>query len=72
MTRHRKSPHSRRYLLVFDLLTPPKGHQFDPRVKFFSASWSKDHLLEFDMSHDHVQKIKYLTPQQPQVRNPGA
>ena len=33
MARHRKSPRSRRYLIVFDPLTPPQGHQFDPKVK---------------------------------------
>ena len=43
MARHRKSPRSRRYLMVFDPLTPSQGHQFDPRVKFFSASWSTAH-----------------------------
>ena len=33
MARHRKSPRSQRYLMVFDPLTPSQGHQFDPRVK---------------------------------------
>ena len=28
----------------FDLLTPPQGNQFDPRV-IFSVSWSCDHPL---------------------------
>ena len=35
--------HSRRYLMVFDPLTPSQGHQFDPRVKIFSVSWSTAH-----------------------------
>ena len=33
MARHRKSPRSRGYLMVFDPLTPSQGHQFHPRVK---------------------------------------
>ena len=45
MARHRKSPRSRRYLMVFDPLTPSQGHQFDPRVKIFSVSWSTAHPL---------------------------
>ena len=38
MAHHRKSPHSQRNLMVIDPLTPPKGHQFDRRLKFFSVS----------------------------------
>ena len=72
MARHSKSPRSRRYLMVLDPLTPSQGHQFDPRVKIFSVSWSTAHPLKFDMPHDHVHKIKFLTPQHPQVPNPGA
>ena len=34
MARNRNSPCSRRNLMVFDLLTPSQGHQFDPRVNF--------------------------------------
>ena len=30
MARHRKSPRSRKYLMVFDPLSPSQGHQFDP------------------------------------------
>ena len=45
MARHRKSPRSRRYLMVFDPLTPSQGHQFDSRVKIFSVSWSTAHPL---------------------------
>ena len=40
MARHRKSPFSRRNLMVFDLLTPPQGHQFDFRVSFLLVSCS--------------------------------
>ena len=65
MARHRKSPHSRRYLMVFNPLTPYQGHQFDPRVKNFSVYWSTAHPLKFDMPHDHVHKIKFLTPAPP-------
>ena len=49
-------PRSRRNLMVFDVLTPPQGHEFNPRVTYFIVSLSAD-LLQFDMPHDHVQKI---------------
>ena len=45
MARHRKSPRSQRYLMVFDPLTLSQGHQFDPRVMIFSVSWSAAHPL---------------------------
>ena len=64
MARHRKSPRSRRNLMVIDPLTPSQGHQIDHRLKFISVSWSTAHPLKFDMPHDHVQKIKFLTPPQ--------
>ena len=62
MARTRKSPRSQRYLMVFDPLTPFQGDQFDPKVNIFSVSWSTAHPLYFDMPHDHVQKIEFLTP----------
>ena len=34
MMRHRKSPRSRRNLMVIDPLAPSQGHQFDCRLKF--------------------------------------
>ena len=37
MARHRKSPRSRRNLMVNDPLTPSQGHQFDRRLKFFQC-----------------------------------
>ena len=40
MARHRKSPCSRRNLMVIDPLTPSQGHRFDHRLNFFSVSWS--------------------------------
>ena len=71
MARHRKSPHSRRNLMVIDPLTPSQGHQFDHRLKFFSLSWSTAHPLKFDMPQDHVQKIDFLTsPQGPRGWGP--
>ena len=30
MVRHRKSPRSRKYQMVFDPLSPSQGHKFDP------------------------------------------
>ena len=43
MARHRKSPRSRRYLMVLNPLTSSQGHQFDPKVIFFIVSWSTAH-----------------------------
>ena len=71
MARHRKSPRSRRNLMVIDSLTPSQGHQFDHRLNFFSPSWSTAHPLKFDIPHDHVQKITFLTsPQGPRGWGP--
>ena len=64
MARHRKSPRSRRNLMVIDPLTPSQGHQVDHELIIFSVSWSTAHPLKFDMPDDHVQKIKFLTPPQ--------
>ena len=36
-------------LLIFYLLTPAQGHQFDPRVKILLVFCSSHHLLKFDM-----------------------
>ena len=48
--------------MIFDLLTPTQGHQFDPRVKYLFVSYST-HPLPFDMLHDLVfRKIEFLTP----------
>ena len=41
-------------LMVFDLLTSPLGHQFDPRMKMKLAFCSACHPRRFDMPHDHV------------------
>ena len=40
--------------MIFELLTSPQGHQFDPSVAFCSAH----HPRQFDVPHDHVQKKK--------------
>ena len=45
MARHRKSPRSRRNLMVIDPLTSSQGHQFDRKLKFFSVSWSTANSL---------------------------
>ena len=73
MERHRKSPRSRRNLMVIDPLTPSQGHEFDHRLKCFSLSWSTAHPLKIDMPHDHVQKIKCLRAQGVRIKkNAGA
>ena len=41
-------------LMIFDLLTPPQGHQFDPRMKMLLKFCSARHPGRFDMPHDHV------------------
>ena len=40
MACHRKSPRSRKNIMVIDPLTPSQVHQFDRRLKIFSVSWS--------------------------------
>ena len=40
--------------MIFDLLTSPQGHQFDPRMKMILAFCSARHLRRFDVLHDHV------------------
>ena len=41
-------------LLIFELLTSPQGHQFDPRMKMLLAFCSASHPHRFDMLHNHV------------------
>ena len=41
-------------LMIFDLLTSPKGQQFDPSLKILLAFCSARHRCRFDMPHDHV------------------
>ena len=48
--------------MIFDLLTSPKGHQFDPRMKILLAFCSARHPRRFDMPLDHVWKKKYFWP----------
>ena len=50
--------------MIFDLLTSPQGHQFDPTMKILLAICSAPHPRRFDMQHDHVWK-KNLTPWAP-------
>ena len=45
--------------MIFDLLTPPQGHQFDPRLKSLLAFCSTSHPHQFDMPHDHIWKKKF-------------
>ena len=48
-------------LMIFDLLTSPQGHQFDPRMKMLLAFCSARHPRPYDMPHDHVGK-RFLDP----------
>ena len=41
-------------LMIFDLLTSPQGHTFDPRIKILLAFCSARHPRRFDMPHNHV------------------
>ena len=41
-------------LLLFDLLTSPQGHQFDPRMIMLPAFCSARHPRRFDMLPHHV------------------
>ena len=40
--------------MIFDLLTSPQGHKFDPRMKILLAFCSARHPRRFDMQHDHA------------------
>ena len=53
-------------LMIFDLLTSPQGHQFDPRIKMLLAFCSARHPRRFDMLHDHVWKKIVWPPGYPQ------
>ena len=46
-------------LLIFDLLTSPQGHQFDPRMKILLAFCSARHPRRFDIP---CLKNFFLTP----------
>ena len=47
-------------LMIFDLLTWPQGHQFDPWMKILLAFCSAGHPRRFDIPHDHVWKKKFF------------
>ena len=48
--------------MIFDLLTSPQGHQFDPRMKILLAFCLACHPRRFDMPHDHVWIKKIFDP----------
>ena len=63
--------------MIFDLLTSPQGHQFDPRMKILLAFCSARHPRRFDMPHDHVNFGKKIfdppsAPPAPLSPTPGA
>ena len=66
---HRKSPRSRRYLMVFDPLTPSQGHQFDPRVKLFNGLL----LIPFNLicHMTMFSKLNFLPPSTPKSQTLG-
>ena len=51
--------------MIFDLMTSPQGHQFDPGVKILLAFCSTHNPRQFDMPHDHVRKNKIQPPVRP-------
>ena len=66
--RHRKSPRSRRNLMVIDLSSPSQGHQIDRRLKIFNISWLL--LIPFNLicHMTMFRKINFW----PLPRTPGA
>ena len=42
--------------MIFDLMTSPQGHQFEPKVKLLLAFCSTQYPSQFSMSHDHIGK----------------
>ena len=61
-----------RSLIIFDNLTSPEDHQFDPRMKILLAFCSARHPRRFDMPHDHVWIKWPKAPLAPQSPTPGA
>ena len=59
-------------LMIFDILTSPQGHQFDPRMQILLAFCSACHPRRFDILHDSVNF--FLTPWAPHAlkSHPGA
>ena len=49
-------------LMIFDLLTSPQGHQFDPRMKMLPAFCTARHHRRLDMPHDHVWNYFFWPP----------
>ena len=41
--------------MIFDLLTSPQGHQFDPLMNCLLAFCSARYPRRFDMPHDHFE-----------------
>ena len=41
-------------LMIFDHLTSPQCHQFDPSMNMLLALFSARHPRRFDMPHDYV------------------
>ena len=52
-------------LIIFDLLTSPQGHQFDPRMKILIALCSSRNPRRFDMLHDLFEKKTSAPKSQP-------
>ena len=46
--------------MILNLLTSPKGHQFDPKMKILLASCYAHHPRRFDITHDYVWKIEKI------------
>ena len=60
-------------LMIFNLLTLPQGHRFDPRMKMLLAFYSARHPHRFDVPHDHVwKKLTLWALPVPQSHTSGA
>ena len=51
--------------MIFDLLTSTQGHQFDNRANILLVFCSAHCPRQFDMPHDHAQKLLFFTPSAP-------
>ena len=62
--------------MIFDLLTSPQGHQFNPRMKILLAFCSARHPRRFDMPHHDMTMFEFFltpwAPPAPQSPTPGA
>ena len=67
-----QNPHAFKNKMIFDILTPPQGHQFDPSAKILLVFYSTYHPLQRGIPDDHVwKKINFWRPSTPKSHTLG-